>query len=95
MAGLAPGEKILVPTEAKSGAFPGERLVTVSTETGPISGFAKTDFVIDQGDSTYLLAEVKRVLNDVVTVKLYGSFFTTTGLADIPKSVVAFRKSVG
>lgn len=91
MAGLAPGEKILVPTEAQSGAFPGEKLVTVSTEAGPVSGFAKTDFVIHQGDGTYLLAEVKRVLNDVVTVKLYGSFFTTTGLADIPKST-AFRK---
>jgi hypothetical protein len=91
MAGLAPGEKILVPTEAKLGAFPGERLVTITTETGPISGFAKADFVIDQGDGTYLLAEVKRVLGDIVTVKLYGSFFTTTGLADIPKSS-AFRK---
>jgi hypothetical protein len=91
MVGLSPGDEILIPTEAKSGAFPGERLVTVSTETGPISGFTKADFVIDQGDGTYLLAEVKRVLSDVVTVRLYGSFFTTTGLADIPKSV-AFRK---
>jgi hypothetical protein len=94
MAGLAPGETILVPTEAQSGAFPGERLVTVTTETGPISGFAKSDFVIHQGDGTYLMAEVKRVLADVITVKLYGSFFTTTGLADIPKSV-AFRKLAG
>jgi hypothetical protein len=92
MAGLARGEKILVPTDAKSGAFPGERIVTISTETGPISGFTKTDFIISQDDRTYLLAEVKKVLADVITVKLYGSFFTTTGLADIPKSAVAFRK---
>lgn len=91
MASLAPGEKILVPTDAKSGAFPGEKLVTVRTETGPVSGFTKSDFVIDDAEGTYLLAEVKRVLQDVITVKLYGSFFTTTGLADIPKSV-AFRK---
>jgi hypothetical protein len=91
MAGLAPGEKILVPTEAESGAFPGEKLVTVSTEGGPVSGFAKADFVIHQGDGTYLVAEVKSVSADSVTVKLYGSFFTTTGLADIPKST-AFRK---
>jgi hypothetical protein len=94
MAGLAPGDEILVPTEAQSGAFPGEKLVTVSTETGPISGFAKADFVIRQDDGTYLLAEVKRVLGDVVTVRLYGSFFTTTGLADIPKTI-GFRKYAG
>ncbi|HUZ32007.1 MAG TPA: hypothetical protein VMV19_07875 [Xanthobacteraceae bacterium] len=94
MTGLAPGEKILVPTEAQSGAFPGERLVTISTETGPISGFAKADFVIHQGEGTYLIAEVKRVFGNVVTVKLYGSFFTTTGLADISKST-AFRKMAG
>jgi hypothetical protein len=94
MAGLAPGEKILVPTEAKSGAFPGEKLVTVRTESGPVSGFAKADFVVDRGDGTYLVAEVKRVSGDVVTVKLYGSFFTTTGLADIPKSA-ALRKLAG
>lgn len=86
MAGLAPGEKILVPTEVMSGAFPGERLVTIATDHGPISGFARADFVIDQGDGTFLVAEVKRVGADHVTVRLYGSFFTTTGLADIPKS---------
>jgi hypothetical protein len=94
MAGLAPGEKILVPTEAKSGAFPGEKLVTINTDRGPISGFAKADFVVTRGDGTYLVAEVKRVLSDMVTVRLCGSFFTTTGLADIPKST-AFRKMAG
>lgn len=92
MAGLSPGEKILIPTESKSGAFPGERLVTVETEGGLVSGFVKKDFVIDRGgDGTFLVAEVKKVSADSVTVKLYGSFFTTTGLADIPKST-AFRK---
>ena len=70
-----------------AGAFPGERLVTVSTETGPVSGFAKADFVIDRDDGTYLVAEVKRVSRDKITVRLFGSFFTTTGLADIPKGV--------
>ena len=91
MAGLVPGDEILVPTDAKSGAFPGERLVTIATDHGPISGFAKSDFVIDQGDGTFLVAEVKRIAADYVTVRLYGSFFTTTGLADIPKST-ALRK---
>src|SRR5216684_6653475 len=87
MAAPVPGEEILVPTEVKSGAFPWEKLVTVSTETGPVSGFTKADFVIEQGGANYLLAEFKQVLGKTIRVKLYGSFFTTTGLADIPKSV--------
>lgn len=87
MSALAPGDKVLVPTQATPGAFPGEKLVTVSTEAGPVSGFAKTDFVIDRDDATYLLAEVRRVSRDTITVRLFGSFFTTTGLADISKRV--------
>jgi hypothetical protein len=89
-----PGERILVPTDVKSGVFPGERFVTVSTESGPVSGFAKADYVINQGGASYLLAEVKQVRKNTITVKLYGSFFTTTGLADIPRSA-ALRKAVG
>lgn len=81
-----PGEKVLVPTNAKAGAFPGERLVTVDTASGPISGFAKADAVIARGDGTYLVAEVKSVSGTISIVKLAGSFFTTTGLASIPNA---------
>ena len=94
MATLIPGEEVLVPTDVKSGAFPWEKLVTVSTDTGPVSGFTKADFVVEQGGANYLLAEVKQVLDKTIRVKLYGSFFTTTGLADIPKSVT-LRKAAG
>lgn len=81
-----PGEKVLVPTEVKAGAFPGERLVTVSTDTGPISGFAKTDVIVARGGGSYLVGEVKNVSGSSSTIKLAGSFFTTTGLANIPNS---------
>jgi|SRR6187401_1730866 hypothetical protein len=81
-----PGEKVLVPTDVKAGAFPGERLVTVQTPSGPISGFAKADAIVDVGDGTYLVAEVKTVSGSTSTVKLVGSFFTTTGLASIPNA---------
>ena len=79
-----PGEKVLVPTNVKDGAFPGERLVTVNTPTGPISGFARVDAIIDRGGGSYLVAEVKTVSGTTSLVKLAGSFFTTTGLATIP-----------
>jgi hypothetical protein len=83
-----PGEKVLVPTDVKAGAFPGEKLVTVSTESGPVSGFAKTDAIVTRGNGEYLVAEVKTVTAKTLTVKLAGSFFTTTGLADVPSSQV-------
>jgi hypothetical protein len=88
-----PGETVLVPTNVKAGAFPGERLVTVSTSAGPVSGFAKADAIVNRGTEQYLVAEVKNVSAQTLTVKLTGSFFTTTGLADIPSAQVL--KAVG
>jgi hypothetical protein len=78
-----PGQKVLVPTDVKAGAFPGERLVTLETASGPISGFAKADAIIDRVDGNYIVAEVKSVSQGISVVKLAGSFFTTTGLASI------------
>lgn len=83
-----PGEKVLVPTNVTAGAFPGEKLVTVSTESGPVSGFAKVDAIITRGSDEYLIAEVKTVTAKTLTVKLAGSFFTTTGLADVSTAQV-------
>jgi hypothetical protein len=83
-----PGEKVLVPTDVKAGAFPGERLVTVSTSAGPVSGFAKLDAIVNRGSENYIFAEVKKSSAQTLTVKLAGSFFTTTGLADIPSKLV-------
>lgn len=81
----APGEKVLVPTEVKEGAFPGEKLVTVNTQLGPVSGFAKDNFIVSRSGGHYLLAQVQKVSKTSLTVKLFGSFFTTTGVADIPR----------
>jgi hypothetical protein len=88
-----PGEKVLVPTDVKAGAFPGEKLVTVETGSGPISGFAKTDMIIDRGGGTFLVGEVKTVSGSSSVVKLFGSFFTTTGIASIPNSRI--QKAAG
>lgn len=78
-----PGEKVLVRTDVKAGAFPGERLVMVDTLSGPITGFAKADSIIDTSDGQYLVAVVKEVKASTSIVMLAGSFFTTTGLASI------------
>lgn len=83
-----PGETVLVPTNVKAGAFPGEKLVSVETKDGIVSGFAKSDSIVEQSNAQYLKAEVKNVTRQTLTVKLAGSFFTTTGLADISSSLV-------
>jgi hypothetical protein len=77
----APGERVLVPTQVEAGAFPNEKLVTVETQEGPISGFARADLIVQQPTGQYLVAEVKAITEGSVTVKIFGSFFTTTGLA--------------
>lgn len=82
-----PGERILVPTEVEAGAFPNEKLVTVRTQDGPVSGFAPANFIVERSTGQpYLLAEVKGVSAGSLTVRLFGSFFTTTGLARISDS---------
>jgi ISXO2-like transposase domain len=79
----APGEKVFVPAKVEAGAFSGERLVTVHTQSGPV---AKSDFIMQDRDGHYLLAEVKNVTEHGLMVFLFGSFFTTTGLANLAKS---------
>jgi hypothetical protein len=88
----SPGERVLIsPTAVKDGAFPGEKLVTVNTSRGLISGFVKSDFIVDREGKQYVLAEVRRVSPSELTVRLFGSFFTTTGIAEIPKNTPLLR----
>jgi hypothetical protein len=81
----ATGDSVLVPTEVGDGAFPSEKLVTVDTEEGPLSGFARNEQIVHQSGTDYLRAIVERVMDQTVTVKLSGSFFTTTGSASVNK----------
>jgi hypothetical protein len=89
-----PGETVLVPTSVKDGAFPGEKLISVNTEGGVVSGFAKASAIVERGNGQYILAEVRNVTPQTLTVKLAGSFFTTTGLANISSSTI-IQKAAG
>jgi hypothetical protein len=91
MPNLEPGEKVLVPTNVAEGAFPGESLVTVETKTGPVSGFASTENIVHKHGDSYLMAEVEGVSENILTVRLFGHFFTTTGLAYIPSTAKFLR----
>jgi len=79
------GETIFLPVDSAAGAFQGECLITFKTLDGPISGFIKSDQIREKDGKKFIPANVVNVMRDLITVRLHGSFFTTTGLAHIDK----------
>jgi len=85
------GEMILIPVNTGSGAFSGERLITFDTLHGPISGFIRADQVEVRNGGSFIKALVLEVTPDHISVRLHGSFFTTTGLAHIDRHTPFLR----
>lgn len=78
------GQRVKVPCQVSPGPFSEERLVTLETVEGAISGFVNTNDVALTDDSNGLLTgTVTAVEPGHVTVRLRGSFFTTNGLATV------------
>jgi hypothetical protein len=82
MGKFEPGEAVAVPASIQPGAFPGEYLVTVPTQTGPVSGFVRTQDIVEP-DKT-IQAVVQASTDHGLAVRLSGSYFTTNGLVDLP-----------
>jgi hypothetical protein len=85
MMSYAVGELVGVACSIQLGPFPDERLVTVETETGRISGFVKQgNLKIENPDQGFVKGTVVETDDDSITVKLFGSFFTTAqGVASV------------
>jgi hypothetical protein len=85
MANFKPGDEVLIQCEIGPGAFPQEMLVTFETIDGPTSGFVRKDQISlsDKNGVGFINGTVKAVTDDVLTVMVRGSFFTTTGLASL------------
>ena len=77
------GDTLFIPVNAGNGAFVGECLITIDTIEGPISGFINSDQVINRDGHRVVPARVLEIDSDRLTIRLHGSFFTTTGLAHI------------
>ena len=75
-----PGEAVAVPAIVQPGAFPDEHLVTVSTKSGPISGFVRDQDVVEPGKT--IQGIVRQSTPQSVTVQLSGSYFTTNGFVE-------------
>ncbi|MDE2227577.1 MAG: hypothetical protein KGM97_09295 [Alphaproteobacteria bacterium] len=82
MASFAAGDSVQIPCEVQVGAFPTECLITFETLEGRVSGFVRREALRDiSGSKGFLPATVVDVKKDTITVRVQGSFFTTTGLA--------------
>ena len=75
------GERVPVPCKVGPGAFPDEYLITVNTAEGEISGFINTVQVDENSDGAFIRGVVLGVMEDRISIKLPGSFFTTSGIA--------------
>lgn len=85
------GETIFVPVRAENGPFSEESLISFDSIDGPISGFIRSDQVAKKEGRTFIGARVLKVESKAITVRLHGSFFTTTGLAHIDRDTPYLR----
>lgn len=85
MTTLKSGQTVGIPCHFGTGAFPDEYLVTFESTKGPVSGFVKEEDFEKTGENQgRIRALVLDLTPQALTVKVYGSFFTTTGLAYLP-----------
>lgn len=89
MPGIEVGDTIGVFCEVQPGPFSGERVVTIETVHGPISGFVRKESLEETGKGWVVRAVVCELGKDDIVVRIQGSFFTTNGVASVPRQQLA------
>ena len=90
MLDITVGQEIGVRCDIQSGPFPDEYVITIETLSGPVSGFVlEKNLLQSSGAESHVRAIVKDIGADAITVWISGSFFTTTGLAEISPHIAA------
>ena len=77
------GDFVGVKCEVQPGPFDEERLVTVETIDGVISGFVKETELREKNGQWEVRGKVQEINGSSIKVLIYGSFFTTNGIANI------------
>ncbi|HVA82002.1 MAG TPA: hypothetical protein VNF29_13825 [Candidatus Binataceae bacterium] len=85
MASFKAGQVVRIPCSVQRGPFPGEFLIEVKTDAGVLSGFVRSNFLVENSGSTaFILGKIQSVGPKLVQVTIPGSFFTTaSGLASV------------
>lgn len=87
MMSFAPGTPIEIPCSIAPGAFPTEYFVAIELDGETINGFVPTHYISENGGATaYIPGTVERVVGSRLTIRVPGSYFTTTGIADISQA---------
>ena len=79
------GELVGVQCEVMPGPFSEEKIVSIDTTEGPITGFVRESELRQTGNQWYVRGKVESVSNDALEVWIRGSFLTTNGLASVPQ----------
>ena len=85
MVQIAVGKEVRVPCKVQPGPFSQEHVVTLDTVDGPISGFVRQENLVQLKSQWYVRGIVREMKKDVILVWIRGSFFTTNGLANVPR----------
>ena len=82
MIDLTIGQIIAIPCQVFPGAFNHEAMVIIDTLEGEVSGFVRRNQLTRVEDNWgFIKARIVDDSENIITVVLRGSFFTTTGLA--------------
>ena len=80
------GTLIGVKCEVQPGPFSDELLISVETMEGPISGFVRRSELREEKNGNWSVrGTILSVESDSIKVRIRGSFFTTNGLASVPR----------
>jgi hypothetical protein len=82
---IRPGMKIKIPCKVRPGPFSDDRLITLNTVDGYISGFVKEKDLITKDGKQFIGGVVQLIETHHLVVMVKGSFFTTNGIANIPR----------
>ena len=83
---LKVGQQVWIRCTVQPGPFSEERLVSVETVDGPVTGFVRTEEL--RSDDHFVRGVVRDVAEEeYVEVWIRGSFFTTNGLANVPREL--------
>lgn len=81
------GNFVGVRCEVQDGPFSEERLVTIETVDGAITGFVRETELRERNGEWEVRGKVSGIFSDSVEVFIRGSFFTTNGLAKVPRNL--------
>jgi len=83
------GDYIALDCEVQPGPFDEERLVTIETVDGMISGFIRRSELREDNGRWQVRGKVRSFTPNSIEVLIRGSFFTTNGIANVPPHIAA------